>query len=161
MSESCLTHPKMLDDMLLYRLWQLQSRAGRVVIRLCEDEFSVTRREWRLLAQLAREEGVLSSQLAERADLDRVRTSRTLGTLARKGLIVRTPRPGDRREVRVHLSESGRALYEALLPRVAAINQALVSALTSHEASVFEGLLARLQIRAEDLGSRLEPRPPA
>jgi len=61
MPESCLTQPKMLDDMLLYRLWQLQSRAGRTVIRLCEGEFGITRREWRLLAQLAREEGVLSS----------------------------------------------------------------------------------------------------
>jgi len=144
----------MLDDMLLYRLWQLQSRAGRTVIRLCEGEFGITRREWRLLAQLAREEGVLSSQLAERADLDRVRTSRTLGTLARKGLVVRTPRPGDRREVRVHLSEPGRALYAALLPRVAAINQALVGVLAPHEASVLEGFLARLQAQAEAMGSQ-------
>lgn len=153
MSAPCLTQPKTLDDMLLYRLWRLQSRAGRVVIRLCEDEFSITRREWRLLAHLAREEGVLSSHLAERADLDRVRTSRTLGTLERKGLIERTPRPGNRREVCVRLSESGRALHAALLPRVAAINQALLGALSQQEASELEGLLARLHQRAEDMAS--------
>ena len=146
-----LTQPQSLDDMLLYVLWQLQATAGRQVVRLCEAEFGITRREWRLLAQLAQGEGLLSSALAERAGLDRARTSRAVSALVDKQLVQRTPRPGDRREVRLHLTEAGRALYAALLPRVARINQRLMSALNDDEAATLEALLLRLRVQADAL----------
>ena len=144
-----LTQPKSLDDMLLYVLWQLQAAARRPVVRLCEAEFGITRREWRMLAQLADSEGMLSSALAERAALDRAQTSRAVSALVQKGLVVRTPRPGNRREVLLHLTERGRALYAALLPRVAAINQELLSVLSASEVATLELLVQRLRVQAE------------
>ena len=146
-----LTQPKSLDDMLLYVLWQLQAAARRPVVRLCEAEFGITRREWRMLAQLADSEGMPSSALAERAALDRAQTSRAVSALVQKGLVVRTPRPGNRREVLLHLTERGRALYAALLPRVARINQRLMSALNDDEAPTLEALLLRLRVQADAL----------
>ena len=144
-----LTQPKSLDDMLLYVLWQLQAAARRPVVRLCEAEFGITRREWRMLAQLADSEGTPSSALAERAALDRAHTSRAVSALVQKGLVVRTPRPGNRREVLLHLTERGRALYAALLPRVAAINQELLSVLSASEVATLELLVQRLRVQAE------------
>lgn len=148
MSTTDLTHPRALDDMLLYRLWHVQAAAGRRVVRLCEAEFGITRREWRVLAQLALVEGPLSSVLAERAGLDRARTSRAVSSLADKGLLTRKPRPDDRREVRLHLTDAGRALYTALLPRVAQINQELLSVLSDDEVMALEQLLDRLRVQA-------------
>ena len=144
-----LTQPKSLDDMLLYVLWQLQAAARRPVVRLCEAEFGITRREWRMLAQLADSEGMPSSALAERAALDRAQTSRAVSALVQKGLVVRTPRPGNRREGLLHLTERGRALYAALLPRVAAINQELLSVLSETEVATLELLVQRLRVQAE------------
>ena len=144
-----LTQPKSLDDMLLYVLWQLQAAARRPVVRLCEAQFGITRREWRMLAQLADSEGMPSSALAERAALDRAQTSRAVGALVQKGLVVRTPRPGNRREVLLHLTERGRALYAALLPRVAAINQELLSVLSETEVATLDALVQRLRAQAE------------
>ncbi|MBP9953950.1 MarR family transcriptional regulator [Ottowia beijingensis] len=144
-----LTQPKSLDDMLLYVLWQLQAAARRPVVRLCEAEFGITRREWRMLAQLADSEGMPSSALAERAALDRAQTSRAVSALVQKGLVVRTPRPGNRREVLLHLTERGRALYAALLPRVAAINQELLSVLSETEVATLDALVQRLRAQAE------------
>ena len=144
-----LTQPKSLDDMLLYVLWQLQAAARRPVVRLCEAQFGITRREWRMLAQLADSEGTPSSALAERAALDRAHTSRAVSALVQKGLGVRTPRPGNRREVLLHLTERGRALYAALLPRVAAINQELLSVLSASEVATLELLVQRLRVQAE------------
>ena len=144
-----LTQPKSLDDMLLYVLWQLQAAARRPVVRLCEAQFGITRREWRMLAQLADSEGMASSALAERAALDRAQTSRAVSALVQKGLVVRTPRPGNRREVLLHLTERGRALYAALLPRVAAINQELLSVLSASEVATLELLVQRLRVQAE------------
>lgn len=151
MPPSRLSHPASLDDMLLYRLWRLNARAGSVVMRMCEREFGITRREWRLLAVLAGQEGMQSSQLAERAGLDRARTSRALSQLVDKHLVARQPRAGNRREVVLHLTDAGRALHEQLMPRVAAINQSLLSALSAGEVSTLEGLLPRLQERAETM----------
>ena len=144
-----LTQLKTLDDMLLYVLWQLQAAARRPVVRLCEAEFGITRREWRMLAQLADSEGMPSSALAERAALDRAQTSRAVSALVQKGLVVRTPRPGNRREVLLHLTERGRALYAALLPRVAAINQELLSVLSETEVATLDALVQRLRAQAE------------
>ena len=144
-----LTQPKSLDDMLLYVLWQLQAAARRPVVRLCEAQFGITRREWRMLAQLADSEGMPSSALAERAALDRAQTSRAVSALVQKGLVVRTPRPGNRREVLLHLTERGRALYAALLPRVAAINQELLSVLSASEVATLELLVQRLRVQAK------------
>ena len=148
-----LTQPKSLDDMLLYVLWQLQAAARRPVVRLCEAEFGITRREWRMLAQLADSEGMPSSALAERAALDRAQTSRAVGGLVGKRLLARTPRPGDRREVLLHLTDEGRAVYNALLPRIAAINRDLLSVLAPAEVEVLDGLLRRLNAQALRVGA--------
>ena len=144
-----LTQPKSLDDMLLYVLWQLQAAARRPVVRLCEAQFGITRREWRMLAQLGQGDGMASSALAERAALDRAQTSRAVSALVQKGLVARTPRPGNRREVLLHLTERGRALYAALLPRVAAINQELLSVLSETEVATLDALVQRLRAQAE------------
>jgi len=151
MSMHQLGDPVILDDMLLYVLWQYQARAGSLVTRMCEAEFGVTRREWRLLAHLALGDGIVSSQLAERTGLDRARTSRALTTLTQKKLVRRTPRPGDHRQVLVDLTDEGRRLYGALLPRVADINRALLAALTPAETALLDGLLVRLQAQVDRL----------
>ena len=149
MATNRLTEPKTLDDMLLYVLWQLQAAARGPVVRVCEAEFGITRREWRMLAQLGQGEGLASSALAERAGLDRAQTSRAVSALVQKGLVVRTPRPGNRREVLLHLTERGRALYAALLSRVAAINQELLSVLSETEGATLDALVQRLRAQAE------------
>lgn len=153
MPDRHLLTPRTLDDMLLYAMWHLQTSAGQVVTRVVEGEFGVTRRQWRVLALLATHEGVLSSQLAERSGLDRAQTSRALTLLADKGLVERTPRPSDRREVLLHLSEAGRALYAALLPRIIEINRQLLSTLRADEVLALEGFLQRLQRQAEAMNT--------
>ena len=77
MRPASLAQPASIDEMFLYRLHRLQVAAGGLVTRLCEQTHGITRREWRLLAQLAGHEDALSSELAALAALDRVRTSRT------------------------------------------------------------------------------------
>lgn len=144
-----LTHPETLDDMLLFRLWNVSTQAGRCVIQMCETEFGITRREWRMLARLALSADMLPSQLAELTGLDRAQTSRAVTSLVAKGLLKRQPRPGDRREVLLNLTEAGRRLYDRLLPRVAGFNSELMSALSQTEADVLDTLLTKLLNKAQ------------
>ena len=148
-----LAHPQAANDLLMYRLNRLIAVAGSLVVRLCEGGHGITRREWRMLAQLGQGEGLASSALAERAGLDRAQTSRAVGGLVGKRLVARTPRPGDRREVLLHLTDEGRAVYNALLPRIAAINRDLLSVLAPTEVEVLDGLLRRLNAQALRVGA--------
>lgn len=143
-----LAEPQHQADLLLYRLYRIHITAGRLVVHMCESEFGITRREWRILSFLAEREGAMSSQLAEHAMLDRARTSRTLTTLASKKLVMRQPKPSDRREVHVFLSEEGRRLYGVIYPRVAAINRELASGLTAAQRQQLDAMVDALQAQA-------------
>ena len=154
MPNARLTDPQALDDLLLYRLNRVVSTAGTMVMRLCEGRYGITRREWRALAWLGREDGVLSSLLAERIQLDRTRTSRAVTSLQAKGLLHRRSGEADRREVRLTLSVAGRALYDELMPQVRAINRELLSVLRPAEAQGLDAALGRLQQRAERLAAQ-------
>ncbi len=156
MSTPQLKQPRSLDDLVLFRMWQIGVLAGRRVIRMCDSEFGVTRREWRVMTYLALNAGVLPSRLAEDAGLDRARTSRAISSLVDKHLVHRQPRPGNRREVLLTLTEAGKDLHDRLLPRVAAINADLMAPLTEDEAQLLADLLQRLQHQAEQMGAGLE-----
>jgi len=146
---SALRDPAGLEDLLLYRLSRLLSVGGSMVIRLCEGRFGITRREWRVIARLAQEQELLSSELAERIQLDRARTSRAVTSLVAKKLVRRRVGTADKRQARVALTEQGRALHDALFPLVCDINRGLLAPLSAAEARQLEAMLRRLQGQAE------------
>jgi DNA-binding MarR family transcriptional regulator len=142
-------HREPLEALLLYRLSRLVVVAGRMVTRLCEGRFGITRREWRMLVTLASLGELNSSKLAEHAQLDRARTSKAVGSLVAKELISREARAGDRRQVTLALTARGRALYDELFPLVSAINTELGAALDVEEGARFDAALLKLQTRAD------------
>jgi len=145
---STLSDPVLLDDLLLYRLSRLVSTAGHMVIRLCEGGWGITRREWRVIALLGQEDGLMSSTLAERIQLDRARTSRAVTSLVEKQLVRRTAGQADRRQARLSLTLQGRTVYDGLMPRVRAINRELLSVLSPAEVGQLDEALERLQSQA-------------
>lgn len=151
-----LTQPQALDDLLLYRLSRLLGVAGSAVIRLCEGRFGITRREWRILALLAQDEGLLSSQLAERAQLDRARTSKAITSLVGKKLLRRQVRASDRRQAALALTAEGRRVYDALFPLVLDLNARLLEALPAGGAAQLDAVLDALQLRADALVAQAE-----
>ena len=140
-----------LDGLLLFRLHRLFSVGGSLVTRLCEGRFGITRREWRVIAVLAGRPDLGSTQLAQHASLDAARTSRAIGSLVAKALVLRSHAAGDRRQVKLRLTPAGDALYEELFPLVEGINAQLLAALAPGEAQRFDQAIARLQARAGQL----------
>lgn len=148
---SPLRDPQGLNDLLLYRLGRLYATAGAMVVRVCEGEFGITRREWRLVAWLAEAGPLQPSALAERADLDRARTSRAISSLVAKGLAQRTVVASDRRLATVALTPRGQVLYARLLPRVAAINRAILAPLADADVVRLGRVLAQMQQQSAQL----------
>ena len=113
-----LTQPQSINDLLLFSINRLLSVGGAPVIRLCEGADGISRREWRLLATIADTGGLMPSQSAQHAQLDRARTSKAIASLVQKKLVQREVQLGDKRITLVHLSDDGRALYAMLFPQV-------------------------------------------
>lgn len=150
-----LRDPQGLDDLLNYRLARLHALSGAPVVRLCEGRYGITRREWRLLALLAAQGATSPSELAERAHLDRARTSRAIGSLTTKALVHRVARQGDARRAVVRVTARGQALYDEMFPQVAAINRAVLSALDDPLLAALDEALQRLTAHAAALGTQL------
>ncbi|RYF36339.1 MAG: MarR family transcriptional regulator, partial [Comamonadaceae bacterium] len=98
--------------------------------------------------------GLLSSQVAERAQLDRARTSKAITSLVAKKLLRREARPGDRRQAALALTEAGRALYAALFPLVLQINRDLLACLAESDVDGLDAALDALQRRADTLAAK-------
>ena len=64
--------------------------------------------------------------------------------LERRGLVLRTRKPGDRRAVRVELTAQGRDKIAALFPRHAAAIAAAMAGLAPEELATLEALLRKL-----------------
>lgn len=143
-----LRQPQAIDDMLLFRLSRLLAVGGAAVVRLCEGRYGITRREWAVLSLLWEQQGQSPSELAERVQLDRARTSRALGQLLHKQLLRREPRPGDHRRALLWLTPAGEALVGELLPQVRALNTQLLQALSAAEVDALDQALSRLQQQA-------------
>ena len=148
---SVLRQPQRVEELLLYRVNRFYASAGAMVVRVCEGQFGITRREWRLIAWLADAGELSPSTLAERASLDRARTSRAISSLVAKGLAERHVVASDRRLATVRLSPRGQALQAQLMPRVADINRAILEALSDAEVAHLDSLLDKLQARAAEL----------
>ncbi|HYF16943.1 MAG TPA: MarR family transcriptional regulator [Ramlibacter sp.] len=151
-----LAQPASLEDLLLYRLNRVLRPAGGMVIRLCEGRFGVTRREWAILGLLGTHEDLISSQLAELAQLDRARTSRAVTSLVAKQLVRRQAGSGDRRHARLALTPQGRALYDAIFPVVRELNTQLLAVLSPSQVAQLDDALQRLQVRAHELAASLD-----
>lgn len=149
MTSTRLSRLEAVEDLLFYRLSRVAVTAGSMVVRLCEGQYGITRREWRFLGQLAMQDKLAPTVLAQKAHLDKARTSRAITSLAEKGLVERLVNTADRRQAEVALTDAGRALYVQLMPRVRRLNHELLEALTGDEVTLLDGLLDRLQRRAQ------------
>ena len=146
--------PAQLDDLFLYHLARLMNSAGSMVVRLCEGGYGITRREWRMIGLLADKGPMQPSQLAELAQLDRTRTSRTISGLIGKGLLRKQSMAGDARQALVQLSASGLELHGQLFPQVQAINQELLSDISDDELQILSEVFTRIAARGSNMQQR-------
>jgi|SRR5271154_329059 len=121
-----LAQPAGIEDLLDYQLYLLYRDCGYVIDRLCQLEFGVSRRRWRILAILSAAEGITVSDLSKRAELDIAQTSRAIGTLARGGHLKRLANPKNARFAQVILTEKGRNLYQSMFSRCLQVNKQLL-----------------------------------
>ena len=100
--------------------------------------------QWRFLRQLWHSNGISQHRLAEALAISEATAAVTLRELEKKGLIDRRRNSGNRREVLVFLTPSGRALESVLLPVTRDIHILATRGITVADVGVLEQLLRRV-----------------
>jgi DNA-binding MarR family transcriptional regulator len=127
-----------------------------------ETGLSVARLE--ALNELAGQaEGLTMGQLARALRVSNGNATALVDGLVRDGWVLREAVPGDRRQTRVRLSETGRSGFAALQPGFRAALSDLFAGLSLSEARLLQGLLDKLrgQLLAELARQAVEGRAPA
>ena len=119
-----------LEAFFPYRLAIAAENFSRNLLDVYGREFGLSREEWRLIYLLAREEQITSLELSNRTTLDRVQVSRASQRLEDKGLITRSVAPEDRRLKLYACTDQGRALFQAIFPKVQARTKEVLDRMT-------------------------------
>jgi DNA-binding MarR family transcriptional regulator len=157
---SSLTQPAGIEDMLDYQLYLLYRDCGYVIERMCQIEFGVSRRRWRILATLSGAEGITVSDLSKGAELDIAQTSRAIGTLAREGYLKRLANPKNARFAQVVLTEKGRNLYQSMFARFRQVNKQLLRDMTDDQVQHLYTAISVLRNTATQLKASNSTRTP-
>jgi DNA-binding MarR family transcriptional regulator len=133
-----------LDSFLPYRLSYASNLVSDVIARSYEALFGLKIPEWRLIAVIADGNGITQQEIGQRTRMDKVTVSRAAIALGERGLISRTPNPGDGRSHLLTLSTAGRELYDQVVPKALELEADIFGTLDAEELATFSALLSRI-----------------
>jgi len=143
--------PFILDDFLPYQLAVVAERISRQFARHYREMFGLSRSEWRVVAHLSQQSAVSVREIATQADLDKSKVSRAVSRLEGMGYITKESSCADRRLVVLVLTETGRAMIDALTPIAQSYQDDVLNYLAS-DAEGFQSALKRLMAEPTQRG---------
>jgi DNA-binding MarR family transcriptional regulator len=141
-----------LERFLPYRLNVVAESVSRSLSRLYAERYGIGVPEWRVIATLGQYERMTAKEVGEHSRMHKTKVSRAVAALETKGLALRQPNEDDMREAFLTLTLRGRRIYQDLAPRALAFEHELDAALGPRERDHLDGLLRKLEARAQELG---------
>lgn len=127
-----------------YRLAYLINWYREPLLKRIEDDLGVSRPEWIVLWFLSMEEGIIAKDISDLSGMARNSISRAVISLEARGYIERHPHEKDRRASSLHLTESGKQVFEKIMPSFKERESAMLSGLNIAEQKSFMSLLEKL-----------------
>jgi DNA-binding MarR family transcriptional regulator len=93
----------------------LANKLSRGASALYQREFGVNVTEWRIMSQLALEPGIPAGRICQVIGFDKGPVSRSLATMARKGILTIEVDGADARRRVITLTDGGRALHDRII----------------------------------------------
>ena len=147
MSRSKLT----LSEFLPYQLSITSNAVSDLIARAYRGRFALKVPEWRLMAVLGEVASATQRELVEATAMDKVTVNRASKALEDRGLIGRAPNAADGRSHHLALTNTGRELYEQIVPLALSVEAELEKILGGGEAKALEKMLAQLRARVIEL----------
>lgn len=124
------------------------------------DKFDVTLTEWRVMLHLTAEPGSSAAQLAHAIGYDKASISRTVGSLAQRGLLCERAHASDGRALHLDLTEQGEKLYREILPVALEQETRLLAGLSLEESETLVDLMGRVVVSLRSDGRQIQRRAP-
>ena len=140
-----------LRDFMPYRLSVAANAVSRVIATTYEDEYGLSRHEWRLIAVLHEYGTATQQDLVGLTQMDKIAVSRAARALSRKGLVTRSPCADDGRAWNLRLSAKGLRTYNVIAPAALKLENQILSGLTKTEARLLNGILLKLALTSAEL----------
>lgn len=141
-----------LAEFLPYQLSVTSNAVSDLIARAYRGRFALKVPEWRLMAVLGERESATQRELCEATAMDKVTVNRASKALEDRGLIGRAPNAADGRSHHLTLTETGRELYDQIVPLALSVEAELEKILGSGEAKMLENMLTQLRARVAELG---------
>src|SRR5690349_11048080 len=136
--------PLQLEHFLPYRLSILSNTISQTIADDYQRRHDLSVTEWRVMAVLARFEGLSAREVAERTAMDKVAVSRALARLVAAGRVDRTVHDNDKRRSVLKLSAAGWAIHDDVAPMARAREREVLAKLDAEERQWLERILDKL-----------------
>ena len=136
--------PLQLEHFLPYRLSILFNTISQTIADDYQSRHDLSVTEWRVMAVLARFEGLSAREVAERTAMDKVAVSRALARLVAAGRVDRTVHDNDKRRSVLKLSAAGWAIHDDVAPMARAREREVLAKLDAEERQWLERILDKL-----------------
>nr|WP_245187891.1 MarR family transcriptional regulator [Frateuria flava] len=133
-----------MERFLPYQLSIVSNTVSQAIADDYQRRFDLGVTEWRVMAVLARFDGLSAREVAERTAMDKVAVSRALARLVEAGRVDRATHDGDKRRSVLNLSEAGWAIHDQVAPMARARERELLEKLDAEEQSWLERILDKL-----------------
>ena len=137
--------PLELEHFLPYRLSILSNTVSQAIASDYQQRYDLSVTEWRVMAVLARFDGLSAREVAERTAMDKVAVSRALARLVESGRVSRGTHDGDKRRSVLSLTESGWKVHDEVAPMARARERQVLAKLDAEERSWLKRILDKLQ----------------
>lgn len=136
--------PLELEHFLPYRLSILSNTVSQGIANDYQQRYDLSVTEWRVMAVLARFDGLSAREVAERTAMDKVAVSRALARLVEAGRVSRNTHDGDKRRSVLSLTETGWKVHDEVAPLARARERELLARLDPEEQKWLQRILDKL-----------------
>jgi DNA-binding MarR family transcriptional regulator len=136
--------PLELEHFLPYRLSILSNTISQAIADDYQRRYDISVTEWRVMAVLARFDGLSAREVAERTAMDKVAVSRALARLVTAGRVSRAIHNNDKRRSVLGLTEAGWAMHDEVAPMARAREREVLAKLDAEEREWLRRILDKL-----------------
>ena len=133
-----------LEQFLPYRLSILANTVSQAIASDYQRRFDLSVTEWRVMAVLARFEGLSAREVAQRTAMDKVAVSRALSRLVEAGRVNRDTHDDDKRRSVLSLTQTGWAMHREVAPMARAREREMLARLDAEERRWLKRILDKL-----------------
>lgn len=145
-----------LESLITYKLTRIVDTIVRAASQVYRSRYNVSITDLRILATIGAHSPLAANGISRLTRIDKAWVSRSLASLAERGLVVREAHAEDSRIILLSLTSKGRALVRRMVPFAVDRHEQLLSKISRPNRLLLNELLDILQNQADSLLSETD-----